>query len=285
MTLRQIDTIEELRAILDRERRREATIGFVPTMGFLHDGHASLMRAANAANDLVVASIFVNPLQFGANEDLASYPRDLERDTEIAADAGVDLLFVPSVDEMYPHGAVSTSVRVDELARRWEGTTRPTHFAGMATVVTKLFWIVGACRAYFGEKDFQQLAIIRRFVADLSIPVEVIGCPIARAEDGLALSSRNTYLEPAERQAATVLSRTLEAAATAIEKGERDPIVVAELMAAMVATEPLARLDYAACVDPATLDVPERIDAPCRLLIAAQVGRPRLIDNLGVSCE
>lgn len=283
MTIRLIPTIEALRAELDNARAAGKRVGLVPTMGYLHDGHGSLMRAARADNDLVVASIFVNPLQFGANEDLSSYPRDLGRDTEISAEAGVDLIFNPSVDEMYPAGPVLSSVSVEALSTQWEGATRPTHFAGMATVVTKLFGIVGTCSAYFGEKDFQQLAIIRRFVADLSIPVDVVGCPIVRAEDGLALSSRNSYLSESERPAASVLNRALRTGAALIDDGETNPAVVMEAMAGVVGEEPLARLDYAALVDPATLEVPERIPSACRLLIAAQVGRPRLLDNLGVN--
>ena len=181
MTL-TIGTVAELRAVLDDHRADGRTIGFVPTMGYLHDGHASLMTAAARANDVACASIFVNPLQFAPDEDLASYPRDLERDTTLATASGVGVLFVP------------TSVTVDQLSEAWEGASRPSHFAGVATVVSKLFSIVGACRAYFGEKDFQQLAIVRRMVADLSLPVEVVGCPIVREADGLAMSSRNVYL-------------------------------------------------------------------------------------------
>ncbi|MFT7597849.1 MAG: pantoate--beta-alanine ligase [Acidimicrobiales bacterium] len=283
MTIRQIDNIAMLRIELDRARANGKSIGFVPTMGFLHEGHASLMRAAAADNDLVVASIFVNPLQFGADEDLSTYPRDLPRDTELAAEAGVDLLFTPDVDEMYPFGPVLTSVSIDALSNMLEGATRPDHFAGMATVVTKLFSIVGACRAYFGQKDYQQLAIVRRFVADLSIPVDVVGCPIIRAEDGLALSSRNTYLQPDERVAATVLNRALLAGAALISSGQQNPTIVANAMTKLVDAEPLATLDYAAVVDADTLAVPELISEPWRLLVAAQVGKPRLIDNIGVA--
>ena len=283
MTIHLVSEISALRTRLDQARADGRRIGFVPTMGYLHDGHVSLLNAARAETDLVVASIFVNPLQFGAGEDLSSYPRDLERDTELSAETGVDLLFTPSVAEMYPFGPVLTSVNVDAFFTRWEGATRPTHFAGMATVVTKLFWIVGACRAYFGEKDYQQLSIIRRFVDDLSIPVEVVGCPIVRAADGLALSSRNSYLSGPEREASLVLHRALRAGAALILDGETDPEVVMEAMAGIVAAEPLASLDYAAAVDPATLDVPERIPTSCRLLIAAKVGRPRLLDNLAVT--
>ncbi|MEZ5229518.1 MAG: pantoate--beta-alanine ligase [Acidimicrobiales bacterium] len=207
MTLERIATIDELRARLDAARSEGRSVGFVPTMGYLHDGHASLMRAARPQSDLVVSSIFVNPLQFAANEDLSAYPRDLERDTELASEAGVDLLFTPTVEEMYPFGPVLTSVSVGGLSQLWEGASRPTHFAGVATVVTKLFSIVGACRAFPGEKDFQQLAVIRRTVADLSIPVDVIGCPIVREPDGLAMSSRNVYLDPEHRAAAIARRR------------------------------------------------------------------------------
>lgn len=278
-----IGTIAELRTRLDHERASGTSIGFVPTMGYLHDGHASLMRAAAADNDLVVSSIFVNPLQFAADEDLDDYPRDLARDTALAAANGVGLLFVPSVDEMYPRGPVATVVAVPPLAARWEGATRPTHFSGVATVVAKLFSIVGPCRAYFGEKDYQQLQIIRRMVDDLSMPIDVRGCPIVREGDGLAMSSRNSYLTPDQRAAAPVLRRALDAGITAVDGGTIDPAEVVAVMTATVELEPLATLDYAAVVDPATLDTPERIDGEVRLLIAAQVGRPRLIDNAGAT--
>ncbi len=282
MTIRGIAEIHDLRHQLDSARADGASIGFVPTMGYLHDGHASLMRAARAANDLVVASIFVNPLQFAAGEDLSSYPRDLERDTALADEAGVDLLFTPTVDEMYPFGPVLTTVSVGGLSQLWEGSSRPTHFAGVATVVAKLFSIIGTSRAYFGEKDYQQLAIIRRMAADLSIPVEVVGCPIIREDDGLAMSSRNVYLDETHRPAATVLRRALDAGLAAAEHST-DPDVVMAAMRATVEAEPLAELDYVAAVDGATLAVPERLDADSRLLIAARVGQPRLIDNCAVS--
>ncbi len=278
-------TIVAFRAALDEARAAGKTVGFVPTMGYLHDGHASLMRAAAATCDLVAASIFVNPLQFAPTEDLSSYPRNLERDTEIAAEAGVTLLFTPTVDEMYPFGPVLTTVSVAEVSAPWEGATRPTHFAGVATVVAKLFSIVGPCRAFFGEKDFQQLAVIRRMVADLSIPVDVVGCPIVREPDGLAMSSRNTYLEGAERDAAIVLRRALDAGIAAITDGARDPAAVMATMTDVVAAEPLATLDYVAAVDAATLQVPALLEGEVRLLVAAQVGRPRLIDNAGVTID
>jgi pantoate--beta-alanine ligase len=276
-----VPSIAELRSRLDDSRAAGRQIGFVPTMGYLHEGHASLMRRADADNDLVVASIFVNPLQFAADEDLSDYPRDLERDIELAGDAGVDVLFVPDVEEMYPFGPVLTTVSVAEISARWEGSSRPSHFAGVATVVTKLLSIAGRCSAYFGEKDYQQLAIIRRLVADLSLPVEVVGCPIIREADGLAMSSRNVYLGPEERRAATVLRRALDAGLAAIDRGERDGAIVTAVMADVVRSEPLAVLDYCAAVDAATLAPMPELDGEIRLLIAAQVGRPRLIDNAG----
>ncbi len=273
-----LTTIAEIRALLDGHRAGGASVGFTPTMGYLHDGHGSLMRAARADTDVVVASIFVNPLQFAADEDLGNYPRDLDRDTELAAANGVDVVFAPSVDEMYPFGPVLTSVVVGELSTAWEGASRPTHFTGVATVVSKLFNIVGPCRAYFGEKDYQQLAVIRRMVADLSAPIDVIGCPIIREPDGLAMSSRNVYLSPDDRAAAAVLRRALDAGVDAA-RGQTDPAVVSAAMTGVVAAEPRAELDYAVAVDPDTLEVPDRLGPEARLLIAARLGRTRLIDN------
>ncbi|MDH3300902.1 MAG: pantoate--beta-alanine ligase [Acidimicrobiia bacterium] len=277
-----VTTIAEVRRITDGHRAAGRSVGFVPTMGYLHDGHGSLMRAAAADNDIVVASIFVNPLQFAPDEDLDSYPRDLDRDRSVAATNGVDLLFAPTTAEMYPHGAVLTTVSVDKLSQRWDGESRPTHFAGVATVVSKLFNIVGACRAYFGEKDFQQLAIIRRMAADLSMPVEVVGCPIVREPDGLAMSSRNVYLSPEDRCAAVVLRRALDAGEQAIRDGETDPETVTRALRSIVDGEPRARLDYAAVVDPVTLETPPVIESETRLLIAAYLGDTRLIDNCSV---
>lgn len=252
-----VDTVEAFRKALDAERAAGRTVGLVPTMGYLHDGHASLMRRAAAECDVVAATVFVNPLQFAPGEDLSTYPRDLDRDIALAEEAGVSLLFAPPVEEMYP-GEVLTTVHVDKVGDGLEGAARPTHFDGVATVVAKLFAISGPCRAYFGEKDWQQLAVVRRLVADLSLPVEVVGCPIVREPDGLAMSSRNVHLSPEERQAATVLHRALLAG----RAGGPDA------MRAVVATEPLVHLDYAEQVGD-------------RLLIAARVGRTRLIDNMG----
>jgi pantoate--beta-alanine ligase len=277
-----VATIAELRAILDGERAVGRSVGFVPTMGYLHDGHASLMRAARADTDVVVASIFVNPLQFGAGEDLDAYPRDLDRDTELAAAAGVDLLFTPAVEEMYPR-PVLTTVSVTQVSEGLEGASRPTHFAGVATVVAKLFSIVGPCRAYFGAKDFQQVAVVRRMTEDLSLPVEVVACPTRREPDGLAMSSRNVYLTPEERAAAPVVYAALRSGAAAIAAGERDPAAVRELMAQIIEAEPLAQLDYADVVDADSFTVPEPLAGNLRLLAAVRFGRARLIDNVGVT--
>jgi pantoate--beta-alanine ligase len=275
-------TIAEARGLLDAARSQGRTVGFVPTMGYLHAGHVSLMERARAECDLVVVSIFVNPLQFGAGEDLTTYPRDLPGDTAQSEAVGVDLLFVPETLEMYPTAPL-TSVVVPELATTMEGAARPTHFAGVATVVAKLFAIVGPCRAYFGEKDFQQLAIVGRMTVDLSFPVEVVGCPIVREPDGLARSSRNVYLSPAERDAARVLYRALQAGAAAVSAGQRDPAAIGALMAGVISAEPLADLDYAEAVEEATLARPEGdLTGAIRLLVAARFGRPRLLDNLGV---
>lgn len=280
--MRTIDRIAELRAELDDHRAAGRTVGFVPTMGYLHDGHASLMRAARADTDMVVASIFVNPLQFGAGEDLDAYPRDLVRDTDLSAAAGVDLLFTPSVEEMYPRPVVTT-VSVAQVSEGLEGATRPTHFAGVATVVAKLFAIVGPCRAYFGAKDFQQVAVVRRMTADLSFPVDVVACATQREVDGLAMSSRNVYLTADERAAAPVLYTALRAGVASITAGERDPGAIRDLMAQIIAAEPLAGLDYAAVVDADSFTVPEPLVGNLRLLAAVRFGRARLIDNVGVT--
>ena len=259
-----IETIEGFRKALEAERADGRSVGLVPTMGYLHAGHLSLVARAASECDVVAATIFVNPLQFAPTEDLAAYPRDFERDRELAIGAGVAYLFAPPLAEMYP-GEVHTSITVAEVSDGMEGASRPTHFAGVATVVAKLFNIAGPCRAYFGEKDWQQLEVIRRMAFDLSAPVEVVGCPIVREPDGLAMSSRNAYLTPPEREAATVLYRALLAARTA-GPTKADRIAVLE---ATIATEPLAALDYAA-------------DRNDRLFLAVRIGRTRLIDNMGV---
>lgn len=280
--MQTVTTIAEVRAFTEEARAGGGTVGFVPTMGYLHEGHASLMAAARAECDRVVASVFVNPLQFGAGEDLGAYPRDIERDTALAAAAGVDLLFVPGAAEMYP-GAVVTSVRVAEITDRFEGATRPGHFAGVATVVAKLFAIVGPCSAYFGEKDWQQVCVVRRMAADLSLPVRVVACPTSREPDGLARSSRNVYLTDDERAAAPVLRRALQAGADLVAAGVRDAAQVEARVAEAVATEPLVVLDYVAAVSADTLAPLDPLVGEIRLLVAARVGRPRLLDNIGLT--
>ena len=247
-----VPTVAEVRRRCDDTRRAGRVVALVPTMGFFHDGHRSLMRAARTEADLVVVSLFVNPTQFGPDEDLSGYPSDLDGDAATAAAEGVDILFVPSVAEMYPEPPCST-VHVDGLTDRLCGASRPTHFDGVATVVTKLFSIVGPCRAYFGRKDAQQLAVIRRLVEDLNLPVAVIGCPLVREPDGLARSSRNAYLTPEDRAAATVLWKALSAAADAIAAGERDAAALQALAESTIRSEPRVRLDYAELVDARTM--------------------------------
>jgi pantoate--beta-alanine ligase len=261
-----VDTVAGFRKALDAERQAGRTVGLVPTMGYLHDGHASLIRRAAAECDVVAVTVFVNPLQFAATEDLSTYPRDLDGDVALARQSGASFVFAPPLEEMYP-GRVLTSVHVSEVSEGMEGASRPTHFDGVATVVAKLFNASGPCRAYFGEKDWQQLQVVRAMVHDLSFPVEIIGCPIVREADGLAMSSRNVYLSPEQRAAATVLHRALQA-------GARDLSNAREVMAATVASEPLAVLDYAEVVE---------TDTEHRLLVAARLGTTRLIDNMGVA--
>jgi pantoate--beta-alanine ligase len=254
-------------------------VGFVPTMGFLHDGHRSLMARARQETELVAVSIFVNPLQFGPEEDLAEYPRDLDRDLEACDNEGVDVAFVPDADEMYPGGSPDITVDPGPLGDRLEGAARPGHFRGVCTVVAKLLGMVGPCRAYFGEKDAQQLFIVRRMARDLDLPAEVVGCPTVREPDGLGMSSRNTYLSPEERQAAACLYEALARAAWLVEGGERDARVLRAELARRIGAEPLAGLDYVAVVDEDTFEEVDRLRGPSRALVAARIGPTRLIDN------
>lgn len=265
--MRVLDRGDQLRKELDAARAAGRTVGLVPTMGALHEGHASLIRRSAAECDVTAVTVFVNPLQFGPSEDFATYPRDLSGDVDVAAAAGAGLLFAPPVDDMYPQRpTVTVTVAGEDML---EGASRPGHFDGVATVVAKLFNLAGPCRAYFGEKDWQQLRVVRRLAADLSFPVEVVACPTVRDADGLALSSRNAGLSADERRAATVLYRALRAGVAARMAGERSRDTVRRIMVDTVASEPLAALDYA--------DV-----LPDRLLIAARVGGVRLIDNMEV---
>jgi pantoate--beta-alanine ligase len=268
-----------MRAASRAVHRLGKRLGFVATMGALHEGHLSLVRAARAAGDVVAASIFVNPTQFGPNEDLAKYPRSFERDCEMLEREGVEFVFAPSVDEMYPAGAV-TWVTVEELSGKLDGGTRPGHFRGVATVVSKLFHIVEPDKAFFGQKDAAQVAVIRRMVRDLDLPVEIVVCPIVREVDGLAMSSRNAYLSPVERKRALVLHRSLERVQQLVDTGERD---TARLVAAgreEFARENTVRLDYFEVVEPETLDPVADVSRGALVAVAAYVGATRLIDNV-----
>ena len=277
-----VERIDALRATCEDARRAGHTVGLVPTMGYFHEGHRSLMRAARAAHDVVVVTIFVNPLQFGANEDLDAYPRDLAGDSAAAEAEGVDILFTPSLAEMYPE-PTRTTVHVDGLTSGLCGAARPTHFDGVTTVVAKLFSIVGPSTAYFGRKDAQQVAVVRRMAADLNLPVEVVGCPLVREPDGVAMSSRNAYLSRSERAAATVLSRALRAVADAVVAGERDPGTVTGLIEATVADEPLVALEYAEARRAGDLEPVGRLDGEVLVAVAAKVGTARLIDNVTIT--
>ena len=276
---------DELRARLDVVRGQGATVGFVPTMGAFHEGHGTLMRAARAAHDVVVVSLFVNPLQFGPGEDLDRYPRDFEADLGMARQEGVDILFVPPVDEMYPTRHQLTTVHVEELTEGLCGSARPGHFDGVATVVAKLFNLVGPATAYFGRKDAQQLAVVRRLAADLCLPVEVVGCPLVREPDGLAMSSRNRNLSPAERAAATVISRGLRCGADLVRSGERDACRLRRVVANVLTTEPLVRLEYAEVVGAENLRPLERLEGDVLVAVAARVGDVRLIDNMTIQVD
>jgi len=278
-------TIAETWKLLDAARGEGKSVGMVPTMGFLHAGHGSLIETSAAANDVTLTTIFVNPLQFGEDEDLSDYPRDLERDLALCEASGATIVLTPSVEEMYPQPIVTT-VSVSELSEAMEGAERPTHFAGVATVVAKLFHIGGRCRAYFGEKDYQQLAIVRRMVSDLSFPVEVVGCPIVREDNGLAMSSRNTYLSPEEFAAAGVLNQSLRSAVDLAQSGERSADAIRAHILDTIATQPLvSRPDYVSIVDASSLEPVAELAGEIRIILAAQVGRPRLLDNIGVSLE
>lgn len=270
--------IPRLREKVEEARRLGRSIGFVPTMGFLHEGHLSLLRQARAANDLVVLSIFVNPLQFGAGEDFEAYPRDLERDASLAAATGCEIIFAPSAREMYP-GDYATFVEVERLTSGLCGASRPGHFRGVVTVVSKLFNIVTPDRAYFGQKDAQQAVVIRRMAQDLNMSLEIKVLPIVREADGLAMSSRNAYLTQAERKAATVLYRSLGLAEKSIAAGERDADSLKQLIRAAIEAEPLAEIDYLAVVEAENLQELSKIENRVLIALAVRFGQTRLIDN------
>ena len=276
--MRVVKSVKEVRDTVKEWKAQGLSVGFVPTMGYLHEGHESLIKKAVKDNDRVVVSIFVNPMQFGPTEDLDKYPRDLERDSKLCENAGANLIFHPEKEEMYFED-FSSYVDINGLSDELCGKSRPIHFRGVCTVVTKLFNIVNPDRAYFGEKDAQQLAIIRRFVRDLNIDIEIIGCPIIREEDGLAKSSRNTYLSKEERQAALILSQSLNLAKDAINSGERNSSVVIDIISNNIKKEPLAKIDYIEVVDSLSMKPVKTIDKLVLVAIAVYIGKTRLIDN------
>ena len=272
-----VGTVKEVREQVKEWKKQGLSVGFVPTMGYLHEGHKSLMDAARKGNDKVVVSIFVNPMQFGPTEDLATYPRDLDHDAALCESAGVDLIFHPEAEEMYEKDFCSF-VDMTGLTEGLCGKTRPIHFRGVCTVVNKLFNIVTPDHAYFGQKDGQQLAVIKRMVRDLNMDIEIVGCPIIREEDGLAKSSRNTYLSSEERKAALILSKTV-ALGKELAKTEKDANKVVEAMKKNIETEPLAKIDYVEAVDALSMAPVEKLEGTCMLAIAVYIGKTRLIDN------
>ena len=276
-----IGTVKEVREQVKEWKKQGLSVGFVPTMGYLHEGHKSLMDAARKGNDKVVVSIFVNPMQFGPTEDLATYPRDLDHDAALCESAGVDLIFHPEAEEMYEKDFCSF-VDMTGLTEGLCGKTRPIHFRGVCTVVNKLFNIVTPDHAYFGQKDGQQLAVIKRMVRDLNMDIEIVGCPIVREEDGLAKSSRNTYLSSEERKAALILSKTV-ALGKELAKTEKDANKVVEAMKKNIETEPLAKIDYVEAVDALSMAPVEKLEGTCMLAMAVYIGKTRLIDNTPVS--
>lgn len=276
--MKVINNINELRDLVREWKKEGLTIGFVPTMGYLHEGHESLIKRASKENDKSIVSIFVNPTQFAPNEDLESYPRDLEKDKELCNRNNVDIIFNPTPEEMYCDDFV-TFVNMNGLTEGLCGKSRPTHFRGVCTVVTKLFNIVKADRAYFGEKDAQQLAVIKRLVRDLNIDIETIGCPIVREEDGLAKSSRNVYLSKDERAAAIVLNRALKEAHRLINNGERNSCIIKKFIEDIISNEELAKVDYVEVVDALNLKKVDIIERDTLIAIAVYIGKTRLIDN------
>lgn len=273
-----VKTISEVRNEVKNWKKQGLSVGLVPTMGYLHEGHKSLIDRACRENDKVVVSVFVNPAQFGPGEDLATYPRDIQRDAALCEDAGAALIFNPEPEEMY-FDDFHTYVTMESLSDELCGKTRPIHFRGVCTVVSKLFHIIAPDRAYFGQKDAQQLAIIKRMVRDLNFDIEIVGCPIVREADGLAKSSRNTYLNPEERNAALVLSRAVRLGQELIQNGERNADVIVEKMKQLIEEEPLAKIDYVQAVDAASIQPVAEIKGSILVAMAVYIGKTRLIDN------
>lgn len=273
-----LTTIKETREFIQEAKTKGKSIGLVPTMGYFHEGHLSLITRAREENDVVVVSLFVNPTQFGPGEDFQQYPRNLERDARMAEEVGVDLLFCPSAEEMYPEN-YQTYVDVQKLSQGLCGTSRPGHFRGVATVVLKLFNIVQPNRAYFGQKDYQQLKVIEQMAKDLNVPVEIVGMPIVRESDGVAMSSRNTYLNVEERQAARVLNKSLKYAQELLNSGVTDASELSRRIEEFISEEPLAVIDYVAVVDPDTLEYLDIVGEKALIALAVRIGTTRLIDN------
>lgn len=271
-----VKTISEIRAL---RQKLKGSVGFVPTMGFLHEGHLALVKRAKTENSIVMVSIYVNPAQFGPREDFGAYPRDLDRDLELLRKERTDIVFVPSDDEMYPPG-FNSWVDVEKVTERLEGASRPGHFRGVATLVAKLFNVVQPTRAYFGQKDAQQVVVIKRIVADLNMGIEIVVVPTVRESDGLAMSSRNVYLSPNERQAATTLFKALTLAQRLWRGGERDAEKIRRQMTALIQKGPLAQIDYVSIADAETLEELDLIDRPAVASLAVRIGKTRLIDNM-----
>ena len=282
--MKLVKTVKEVREIVKEWKKQGLSIGFVPTMGYLHEGHKSLILKSVSENDKTIVSVFVNPIQFGPNEDLASYPRDINHDMALVEDAKADLIFNPDVEEMYG-SHFTTSVNTTEVSENLCGAKRPVHFGGVCTVLTKLFNIVSPNRAYFGQKDAQQLAVVKRFVKDLNFDIEIIGCPIIREADGLAKSSRNTYLNKEERQAALILNKSLKLGLEAIKNGERSVKVVTDIITKSLQTEKLAKIDYVSIVDNENIQYIDEIKGEILCAIAVYIGKTRLIDNFIYKCE
>jgi len=273
-----VGPIFEIRAL---RQQLSGTVGFVPTMGYLHEGHLALVKQARMDNSNVIVSIYVNPAQFGPREDFGAYPRELNRDLELLREEGVDIVFVPSDDEMYPP-EFSSWVDVGKVTERLEGASRPGHFRGVATIVAKLFNIVQPSRAYFGQKDAQQVVVIKRMVADLNMGIDIVVVPTVRENDGLAMSSRNIYLSPRERQAATILSKALNLAQQLWQSGEKDADKLRQQMTSLIQKEPLAQIDYISIADAETLEELNLIDRPALAFLAVRIGKTRLIDNMSL---
>ena len=271
-----VKTISDIRSL---RQRLSGSVGFVPTMGYLHEGHLALVRRGRMENSTAIVSIYINPAQFGPREDFGSYPRDLNRDLELLREEGVDIVFVPTDAEMYPP-EFSSWVDVEKVTERLEGVSRPGHFKGVATIVAKLFNIVQPSRAYFGQKDAQQAVVIKRMVADLNMGIEIIVVPTVRESDGLAMSSRNVYLSPEERRAATILFRALTLAQKLWQGGEKDADKVRRQMTSLIQKEPLARIDYVSIADAETLEEQSSVDRPALASLAVRIGKTRLIDNI-----